>query len=377
MNATQATTEKLNVTQEKLPQSQIRLKIEIPGSKSQSIYENVVQNLSRTVNIPGFRKGKIPRHVLLQRLGKEALKGSTLEKLVQTATEQAIEQESITAIGNYQLESPFEELIKEFEPGQDFIFNITVDTPPEINIGDYSNLKIQAEEVIFDAQKVDTYLEEQRRKESTLVPIEGRPAIMGDVAIIDYQGRFTDVPEGENANIPGGDATDFEMELSAGRFIQEIMDGVIGMNIGDTKEIEVNFPSDYSAPPLAGKHTIFTVTLKSLKEKEFPALNDDFAQEISDCETMDELRELITTRFKEQAEDKTKTNKEEALVKELAKLVEAEFPETIIQQEVNNMLTQSAMQMEQMGFDIKSMFTESRIAELRELSRPEAIAKLK
>ncbi len=377
MNATQATTEKLNVTQEKIPQSQIRLKIEIPGTKSQSIYEDVVKTLSKTVNIPGFRKGKIPRHVLLQRLGKEALKGSALEKLVQTFTEQAIAQESITALGNFELELEFDQLIKEFEPGQDFIFNITVDIPPEIKIGDYSNLQIKAEEVIFDAQKVDSYLEEQRLKEATLVPVEGRPAVMGDVAIIDYQGRFTDVPEGENAKIPGGDATDFEMELADGRFIEEIMEGVIGMNIGDTKEIEVNFSSNYSAPLLAGKQTIFSVTLISLKEKELPALNDDFAQEISDCETMEELRELITTRFKEKAEDQTKTNKEEVLVQELSKLVEAEFPETIIQQEVNQMLTQTAMEMERMGYDIKSMFTESRMAELRELSRPEAIAKLK
>jgi trigger factor len=375
MNATQEQT--IKVSQSKLPHSQVKLEIEISGTETGSVYEKVVKDLLRNATIPGFRRGKVPRNVLFQRLGKDTIKANVLESLLQSKIDPAIKQENIKSLGNYQIIDGFEELVSNFTPGENFTFAISLDVPPEVTLGDYGNLSVKAEEVVFDPSTVDKYLEEQRAKESTLVPVEGRSAQSGDVAIVDYEGRFTDVSEGEDPAIPGASAKDFELELTEGRFIKDIVDGVIGMNIGETKDLDVNFPEDYPAPNLAGKKTIFTVTVKSLKEKELPAFDDDFAQKVSDCETMVELRELIETRFKEKAENKTKTNKEEALVAELVKLVEVELPETMIRQEVDQMLTQSAMQIAQMGMDIKQLFTADRVEQLRSASRPEAIDRLK
>ena len=142
----------MKVTQEKLPESQIGLEIELSGETSRNTYEKVVRDLARSSNIPGFRKGKVPRPILMQRIGKQRIKGAVIEQLIQTGIEDAIKQESIDALGNYQLKSEFDDLIDSFQPGQPFIFSATVDVPPSVDLGDYHHLSVKAEESVYKAQ---------------------------------------------------------------------------------------------------------------------------------------------------------------------------------------------------------------------------------
>ncbi|MEC4802752.1 MAG: trigger factor [Jaaginema sp. PMC 1079.18] len=366
----------MKVTQEKLPESQIGLEIEIPPETSQQVYENIVKRLSRSINLPGFRKGKVPRHILLQRLGPRRIKAEALEKLVQDGLEQALENEKITAIGNYQLISKFEELIDVFEPGQSLVFQASVDVDPEIKLNDYKGLNITAEEVAYNPTEVDELLQKQQESRATLVPVEDRPAQMGDVAMTDYAGRFAS--EGEEGEvIDGTAATDFQMELSEGKFVAGLVEGVVGMQPGETKEIQVTFPEDYAREDLASAEVIFTVTLKEIKEKELPELDDDFAEEVSEFETMAELRAELEKQAQDKAERGTKENIKEALVEELLQVVSVELPATLIDREIETMLTQTAMQLQQYGMDVKNLFTQDRIAEMKERSRPEAIENIK
>lgn len=366
----------MKVTQEKLPKSQIGLEIEIPAETTQQAYEKVVQNLARSANIPGFRKGKVPRQILLQRMGPQRIKEAALEDLVQDGLKKAIEQESIKAIGNYKLISTYEELVGNFHPGEPLTFSASVDVPPEVHLGEYKGLNVKAEETQPDPEAVDNFLEQRRAEQATLIPVESRPAQMGDVAVVDYSGRLTG--EGEEATeIPGGQATDFQLELGEGRFIKEIVEGVVGMNPGETKEVPVPFPDDYPREDLAGKPAIFTITLKELKEKELPELDDDFAQEVSEKETMAELRESLETQFREKAEQETEASKEQAIVEALLEKVEVDLPETMIEREVETLLTQTAIQMENYGMDIGKLFTAETMPQLRERSRPDAIQRLK
>lgn len=187
----------MKVTQEKLPKSQIGLEIEVPAETTQKVYEKVVQNLARSVNIPGFRRGKVPRQILLQRLGTQRIKEAALEDLVQDGLKQAIEQEAVEALGNYKLISTFDELIGQFQPGQPLTFSASVDVPPEVSLGEYGGLSIKAEETQPDPDSVDKFLEQRRAEQATLIPVESRPAQMGDVAVVDYTGRFPG--EGEEA----------------------------------------------------------------------------------------------------------------------------------------------------------------------------------
>ncbi len=367
----------MKVTQEKLPASQIGLEIEIPAEKSKQTYEKVLRNLARSVNLPGFRKGKVPRKVLLQRLGPQRIKATVLEELIQESLQQAVEQESLAVLGNYQLRSNFEELIEKYEPGETLTFLASVDVPPEVNLGDYSNLSVKAEETVYEPKEVDEFLESKRVEQATLIPVEGRPAQPGDVAIVDYQGRYA-TAEGEEAEeLSGAEAKDFQLELEPERFIEGLTQGIEGMNPGETKEIPVTFPEDYPREDLAGKEVIFTVTLKELKEKELPELDDDFAAEVSEFETMAELRESIETQFQEKAERETKNSIESAIVDALVEVAEVELPETTIEREVETVLTQTAMQMQQYGMDVRQLFTKENMPAMRERSRPDAIARLK
>ena len=260
----------MKITQEKLPASQIGLEIEISAESSQNTYEKVVRNLARSSNIPGFRKGKVPRQILLQRVGKERIKAAALEELIQNSIEKAIEQESIDSLGNYQLRSNFEELIEQYKPGEVLTFSASVDVPPTVAVGDYQGLTIKAEEITYDPAQVDKVLEQRREEHATLVPVEDRPAQMGDIIVIDFAGRFADTEAEAGAAIPGAQAEDFQVDLAEGKFIEGLLEGVVGMKPEETKEIAVTFPSDYQKEDLAGKGAVFTVTLKEIKEKELP-----------------------------------------------------------------------------------------------------------
>ncbi|MBG1260862.1 trigger factor [Nostoc commune] len=371
----------MKVTQEKLPASQIGLEIEITPEITKQTYEQVIKNLASTANIPGFRKGKVPRTILLQRLGTTRIKATALEELIQDGIEQAVKQEAIPAIGQPQLRSSFEDLIKNYEPGKPLTISAAVDVEPEVNLVQYSDLQAKAEEVKYEPERVDATLDKERQELATLIPVEGRAAQIGDIAVVDFKGSFARV-EGEDETselepIPGAEATDFQVELQEDKFIPGFISGIVGMNPEETREIAAQFPDPYANEDLAGKAATFTVTLKELKEKELPEVNDDFAQEISDFETLEELRASLVEQYQKEADDKTKTNKQEALLTELLKHVEVDLPATMIEQEVDAMLTQTAMRLSQQGLDVRKLFTQDIIPQLRERSRTEAIERIK
>ncbi|EKQ68772.1 trigger factor [Leptolyngbyaceae cyanobacterium JSC-12] len=368
----------MKVTQEKLPASQIGLEIEVTPEMSKKVYERVVQEFTRSANIPGFRKGKVPRQVLIQRIGATRIKAAAVEELVEDGLKEAVKQENIDVLGNYQLRSPFEELVNRFEPGQSLTFSASVDVQPEVTLKQYINFQLQAEEVKPDPERVEKVLQNYQDQLATLVPVEGRPAQMKDVAVVDFKGVLpSEDPEQEPEEVPGGQAEDFQLELLEGRFIEGFIDGIVGMNPGDTKEVEATFPDTYPQPKVAGRKALFTITLKELKEKELPELDDEFAQEVSEFQTITELRESLKSRFAKEAEDQTRSNKEQAILKELLNQIEVEVPETLIEREINFMLQQTAMQLQNQGIDVKQFFTQDMVARLREQSRPEAISRIK
>jgi trigger factor len=299
---------------------------------------------------------------------------------VDNSIKAAIKQEKIDALGNFQLRSSFEDLVSQFEPGQILTFSASVDVPPETTLKQHKGLQAQAEEIKPDPNRVDTVFSDYQTQIATLVPVEGRPAQMKDVAVVDFKGVLpSETPEGEAEEIPGADAQDFQVELDEGRFIPGFVDGIVGMLPGDTKEIQAVFPEEYPQPNVAGKTASFTVTLKELKEKELPELDDDFAKEASDdeFETLAAWRESLESRFAKEAETKTRSNKEEAILNELLNQIEVEIPETLIEREVNFMINQTAMQLQNQGIDVRQLFTQEMVQRLQEQSRGEAIKRIK
>ncbi len=368
----------MKVTQEKLPDSQIGLEIEISGDTSRNTYEKVIRQLARTSNIPGFRKGKVPRPILLQRMGVERIKAAALEEIIQESLKKALEQEKIEALGNYTLRSSFDELVEQYQPGETLTFLAAVDVTPAPELGDYTKLSVKAEESKYDPQELEDYLEQLRAQQADLVPVEDRAAESGDIGIIDFTGKLT---EGENAGteIEGGSATDFQLELVEGKLIPGMVEGIIGMKPEETKAVKVTFPEDYPKEDVAGQPAEFSITLKELKTKELPELDDDFAEEASkgEQETFADFKADLEKQFQEKAENETKNNINQALIDSIIEQSKVEVPETLLQDEVTQVLTQTLMQMQQMGLDVKQLVNSDTIPRMRENAKPEALGNLK
>ena len=367
----------MKVTQERLPESKVALNIEIAPEASRNAYEKMVQNLSRSSNIPGFRKGKVPRQVLLQRIGNQRIKAAALEELIQKSLKDAIEQESIEALGQPDLRSNFEELLEQYNPGDVVSFSVAVDVPPTLELKDYNNLNVKAEEIAYQPEKVDDFIKQQQEQKADLVPVEDRTAQMGDVAFVDFKGTLRAEGE-EGKEIEGGSATNFQVEIAEGKLIPGMVEGIVGMKPEETKEVEVTFPEDYPQEDLAGKPAVFSITLNELKAKELPELDDDFAQDVSDdeYETFAAYFESIEKQFKEQAQDQTKNNINAAIADVLLEQNNVDLPDSLVQEEVTNVLTKTLMQMQQMGLDVRQLFNSDNVPMLRDNARPEAVTNL-
>jgi trigger factor len=362
----------MKVTQEKLEHSRIGLQIEVTGDQTTKYYERAIKNLTTNANIPGFRKGKIPRQVVLQRMGQTQVKAMALEALLEPSINEAIKQEAVPAIGNYQITSNFDELLKNFVPGQTLTFGATVDVPPAVTLGTYAGLAVTAEEIVYEPAQVEDFIDRQRREKATIIPVVGRAARLEDIAVVDYNGKLADGTE-----ISGAQADDFDIELSEGKFISDLVHGIVGMSVGETRNVNVVFPADYAREDLAAQPAIFKVVLKDLKEQELPSLDDDFAKEASDFDTLTEYQESIATRFQEQAQKSTDQNIITALETALIDVAEADLPETLIERETMNILNQMANQFSQYGMDVNKLFTRETIPKMKENCRTDAINNLK
>jgi trigger factor len=371
---------RLKVTQSKLPDSQLGLEVEVPSELSQKIYDQVVNKFMRTLDMPGFRKGKVPRQVVMQRIGMKQIKSAAVEELVQTSFEKAIAQESIPALGNFKLQSDFEDMVEVFQPGSSLTFSATVDVSPEAKLSNYTGLEIKAQKVEFDPAKVEAVLQKQQSERATLIPVDDRPAQAGDVVRIDFFGHFQLPEDAQNAEpeeIPGGQGTDFQLELIPGRFVEGFVEGAIAMNVGETKQISVTFPADYMEQNLAGRAALFTLSLKEIKEKELPTLDDDFAQEISEFQSLAELQAFLEKRYQDEAEQQTLTNTESALLQELLKGLQVELPETLIRNEIQFLFNRTLATLESQGLEVNKVLNRELIAQMQERLRPEATLRIK
>jgi len=349
------------------------LEVAIPADRSQASFDAAVEKLSRSVKLPGFRKGKVPRPVLLQQIGPLRIRATALEDLVDAACRDALEQEALAALGQPELSEGFEVVLERFEPGSALTITLELDVEPTPILKATKGLRAEAETISYDPARIDELIDQSRRQLATLVPVEGRPAASGDVAVVSFNGTYLDSGEG----ISGGSSDAMEVELEEGRMIPGFVEGVIGMAVGDTKTIACQFPDSYPQEEAAGRQARFEISLKDLKYRELPALDDAFAQQASDKATLAELRADLETRLKEDAERRARAGRHDALLAALVAELEVELPETLVQQEIRNLLEQTAAQIAQQGMDVKKLFTPEMVRSLMDTSRPEAEERLR
>jgi len=367
----------MKVTLEKLPASQIGFDIQVEGAKSQAIYDRIVKDLTKTMQVPGFRKGKAPTQLVLRQVGSQRLKVNVLEELLEKTLNEALadnKEVKDKALGSFQLITDMESLVLAFSPGQELSFKAAIDVEPSPNLNKHKGFAVQAEEIKPDLTQVDRTLHDFQVRKSTVVPIEDRPIQLDDVVTVDL--KVLDRATGEE--LPDAGENDFQLDVNEKAFIPEVVRAIIGAAIDEVVEIESIFPEDYYPEEYVGKEIKYVVTIKSIKGRELPALDDEFAASISDTKTIAELRELLEKREINEAESKTKANKERAVLEALTAELEVELPESLIQQELDFLVRQQASYLQE-RIDpamAKQLFTKELVAEMRRLNYPEAITRI-
>ncbi len=359
---------KLKVKTKICPKSRLAVEVVIPADRCQATYDEALTNLSRSLKLPGFRKGKVPKAVLIQQVGLIRIKATALEKLVDKSWKEAIKEESIEALCEPELSENFEALLEKFSPNEDLTINLETDVAPKPKLKVTEGLTAEIETISFDKSKIDELIEQSRKELATLIPIDNRGAELGDIAVISFKGTYKD----DGQEIEGGSSESMDLDLEKGRMIEGFIEGIIGMNAGEEKKVICKFPEDYPNENARGRDACFEINLKELKSRELPVLDDSFAKQASDKENMEELRLDLEKRLKADVQRRDKNNRQEALLKALINELEVEIPETLIQEEIRFLIEQTASKFAEQGMDVKSMFTPELVKSLMESSREEA-----
>ena len=357
----------LKVKTSPLANSRIEVEVEVPAGRCKTTYEEALSRLTKTVNLPGFRKGKVPKAVILQQIGRTRIKASALEQLLQKAWQEALEEEKIEPLCEPELKEEFELILENFDPEKKLSIIYQTDIAPTPILNSTKGMEVETTKVEYDPAKIDELIEQSRKQLATIVPVENRPAKMGDIAVVSFQGAYEDGSE-----IEGGSSDSMDLELEEGRMIPGFIEGVIGMKINQEKSLKCEFPDDYHKKDSQGKKANFIVALKDLKTRELPEIDDAFAKQASDKKNMDELKNDLEQRLKEEVKRDQIKNRQESLLNALVKELEVELPKSLIELESKNIVEQTARNFAQQGIDVKSVFTTELVQSLLESSKKEA-----
>jgi len=369
----------MQVTQEKRPGSRVGFKIVVEADRVKRSYEKTLRQLERNIQIPGFRKGKAPRNLVVRQVGRERIIASAIDDLIHEAIQEALQEAQVNPIGQFELDEEVKQLLDRFNPEADFSFSGYVEVYPEVRLGQYKGLTVTATRVDIKPEEVDRLIDQLRDQRATLLPVEDRPAQLGDVVVIDFQAR-----DAEGNPLKEIAAQDLQLELQEENFIPGFVAGVVGMQLDETKEITATLPEDYFRAELAGKTVTFTVCLKEIKTKELPELDDAFVQEVSNFQTVAELREHLQKRLEQDALRQSEENLETAILKAILAATEVDLPESLVEQETTQLLAQDLQSLQQQAGarpgEMRKFLAQlppETLNQLRERHRPAAIDRLR
>ena len=321
--------------------NEVKLEIKIEAEKFENAIKKVYFQNAKYFNIPGFRKGKAPQNIVERYYGKEIFYEDAFNELVPSEYEEALEVNKIEAVSRPEID------IITMEKGQDLVFAATVQTKPEVELGKYKGIEIKKIEYNVKDEDIENELADMQDKNARLITIDNRPAQEGDTAKIDFEGFVNGIA------FDGGKAEGHDLVLGSGSFIPGFEEQVIGMKIGEEKEIKVTFPEEYFSKDLAGKEATFKVKLNELKKKELPELDDEFAKDVSEFDTLKELKDSIKERLEKQNKDREKYEKQDAVVRVLVDEMKVDIPSGMIEMETENMMRDMEQRMSYQGLKME------------------------
>ncbi|MHA6252101.1 trigger factor [Oceanobacillus sp. CAU 1775] len=344
------------------------LTFEVSAEEFDTALDQAFKKVSKEVQIPGFRKGKIPRGLFEQRFGVESLYQDAVDIVLPNAYTNAIDEAGIFPIDQPEVD------IEQIEKGKALVFTAEVEVKPEVTLGEYKGLEVEEESVEVTDEDVDHELTHLQENHAELVVKEEGEVEEGDTVVIDFEG-FTD---GEAFD--GGKGENHSLEIGSGQFIPGFEEKLVGKKSGEETEVELTFPEDYHAEELAGKDAMFKVTIHEIKTKELPELDDEFAKDVDDeVETLEELKAKKKEELLSQRKQAADTAKREALINKATETVEVEIPEVMVENELDQMFTEfeQRLQMQGMTMEMYAQFSGQDEAALKEQMREDAGKRVK
>lgn len=331
----------MNVKIEKQENSKVVLEFTMDKDTFEKELDKAFHKNAKYFKVPGFRNGKVPRNIVEKVYGEGVLYESVIEDNVDNEYRKAVEENNLDVVSKPELD------VKQIGKGKDFIYTVTLYVKPEAKVKKYKGLEVKKIDTKVTKKDVDAKLESDRQKNARITSVEDRKLQKDDISTIDFEG-FVD-----GVAFEGGKADNFELTIGSGQFIPGFEEQLIGMEIGEEREINVTFPEEYHAENLAGKPAMFKVKLISIKEKILPELDDEFAKDVSEFETLDEYKKDLEKKIKEEKEASAKNAKEMAVIDELIKNTEVTIPESMVEDEVENMVEQFKANLSYQGLTLE------------------------
>lgn len=347
---------------ERIEKNQVALEIEVETPRFEQALHQAYKRVVKRVEVPGFRKGKTPRRVIEARFGKGILLEEALEIILPEAYSEAVAQTEIEPI-----DQPKIDLVKA-EEGEPLVFKAMVEVKPEVELGQYKGLELVKKVTEVTEKQVNDYLEILQRRHARLVSVPDGIAAEEDVAVIDFVGTIDGKP------FPGGEAQNFSLMLGSGAFIPGFEEQVIGLAVGESKEIKVSFPDDYYVKDLAGKEAVFQVKIKELKRKEYSPIDDEFAKDVSEFDTLKELKESVANKLKQISETRAVKELQNEAVTKVAENAVVEIPKVMVERRIDRMIGDLADRLAQQGLTVEKYLEmiKSDEDQLRQEMRPDA-----
>ncbi len=357
----------MSVQVEKLEKNMAKLTIEVPAEEVEKALQKAFLKNKNRISVPGFRKGKVPRQMIEKMYGPEVFYEDAVDEMLPGAYEKAVEE-----CGEDIVSSPAID-ITQIKKGEPFIFTAEVALKPEVKLGKYKGVKVEKADTEVTDEEVDAEINKERERNARNIEVTDRPVKDGDMTVLDFEG-FVD-----GVAFEGGKGENYSLTIGSGAFIPGFEEQLIGAEIDKETEVNVTFPEDYQAAELQGKAAVFKCTVKEIKEKELPELDDEFAGEVSEFETLEEYRADVKAKLTEKKETEAKNAKEEAVIEAIVNDSDMEIPDAMLETQQRQMVDEFAQRLQMQGMSIEQyyQFTGSSHDRMVEQVKPQAEKRIK
>lgn len=351
---------------EKLEHNMEKLTVEVSAEEFEKALNGAYMKQRGKISIPGFRKGKVPRQMVEKMYGVEIFYDDAANAIIPEAYAKAYDESELEIVSQPKIE------VVQIEKGKPFIFTAEVALKPEVTLGEYKGLKVDKYSNRVTQKEVEERLVQEQEKNARTIAVEGRPVQDKDEVVLDFEG-FVD-----GVAFEGGKGENYPLTIGSGAFIPGFEEQLIGAEAGKEVEVNVTFPQEYHAPELAGKAAVFKCTVNEIKAKELPELDDEFAAEISEFDTLDELKADIKAKIKEQKNADGKRQKEDQAMEQVVENATMDIPEAMIDTQVRQMADDFAQRMQQQGLNMEQyfQFTGMTAEKMLEELRPQAVKRI-